>query len=515
MWASTIAGVWLDEDLNSVVRRALAMAASEQYVRLAVQFVLIVAVSRLLTPTEIGVSVIGTGIVTVALGLREFATSDFLIQRREVGRDDIRTAFTLAFLLTAVITMAMFALAPWFGSFYGEEKLARFLRIAAIGGLIEALALPIRGLLRREMEFGTLALINSASAATTAVVTILLALAGFSYMSVAWAMLAAACTTTVLSFYLRPDLSILRPRFKSWGSVLAFGGYNGASFVINRVYEALPQLVLGHLLPHAAVGLYNRAQMVSDIPDRIVLTSVFSIAFPALAAETRNGRSLQEPYLRALSYITVVYWPPLILLALLAYPVVALLLGPQWSSVVPLLQVMAIAGLAWFPVVLTSPVLLAVGANRDRVLADLLGRSVSAVILCAAAFFGIMAMAASKLVTLPFQMIVSFCFVRRHVEFQWRELWSAVAKSILVTAGSVAGPAGVVALSSAGFDLSIQSTALAALLAATGWFATVLATQHPILLELRTGAAILAKTTFASGLRRRVSALVPRTRESG
>jgi O-antigen/teichoic acid export membrane protein len=460
------------------------MAAGEQYARLVINFASIAIVSRLLTPTEIGVSVIGTGIMAIALGLREFASSDFLIQRQEILRDDIRTSFTLAFLLTALITVAMFALAPWFGSLYGEAKLARFLRIVAVAGLIEAVSLPIRGLLRREMEFGALAVVNTASAMTTAMATILLALAGLSYMSVAWATFAAAGTTTVLSFCFRPDLSILRPTFKSWGSVLTFGGYNGASFVINQTYVALPQLVLGHLLPHSAVGLYNRAQTVSDIPDRIVLTSVFSVAFPALAVEIRNGRSLQEPYLRGLGYITVFYWPALVLLALLADPVVSLFLGAQWRSVTPLLQVMAVAGLAWFPVLLTSPVLLAVGANRDRVLADLLGRSVSAVILCASASFGIMAMAVSKLVTLPFQMVVSFCFVRRHIRFRWRELGVAVWKSAVVTVGSAAGPLCVVALSDSGFDLSMRATTLAVLLAVPGWLATVLAVRHPVLLEL-------------------------------
>ena len=493
------------------------MAAGEQYVRLAINFASIATVSRLLTPTEIGVAVIGTGIMAIALGLREFATSDFLIQRQEVVRDDIRTAFTLAFLLTALITAAMFVLAPWFGSWYGEEKLAHFLRIAAVAGLVEAVSLPIRGLLRREMEFGTLALVNTAAAAMTAGATILLALAGLSFMSVAWAMLAAAGTTTILSFCFRPDLSILRPAFRSWGSVLRFGGYNGASFVINRSYEALPQLVLGHLLPHSAVGLYNRAQMVSDIPDKIVLASVFSIAFPALAAEIRSGRSVKEPYLLALSYITVFYWPALVLLALLAHPIVSLLLGPQWHAAIPLLQLMAIAGLAWFPVVLTSPVLLAVGANRDRVLADLLGRTVSAVILCSAAAFGILAMAASKLVTLPFQMVVAFCFVRRHVHFRWGELRAALWKSAVVTAGSAAGPAGVVALSGSAFDLSLPATALAASLAVTGWLATMLAVQHPVLVELRTAAAALAKTAFARrpGLRETIVAPAPSARQPG
>ena len=229
--------------------------------------------------------------------------------------------------------------------------------------------------------------------------------------------------------------------------MLGFGGYNGASFVINQTYLALPQLVLGQILPHSAVGLYNRAQMVSDIPDRVVLTGVFSVAFPALAAEIREGRGLKEPYLRALGLITAVYWPALILLALLAHPVVSFILGRQWVEVVPLLQVMAIAALAWFPVMLTSPVLLAVGANRDRVMADLIGRSVSALMLCSAAWFGIMAMAASKLVTLPFQMVLSLRFVRRHVAFSGRELSAALWKSAVVTTSSAAGPIWVAALS--------------------------------------------------------------------
>jgi O-antigen/teichoic acid export membrane protein len=497
-----------------VVRRALAMATGEQYSRLAIQFALIVVVSRLLTPTEIGVSVIGTGIMAIVLGLREFATSDFLIQREEVRRDDLRASFTVGFLLTLLITLAMFAIAPWFGSFYGEDKLARFLRIAAIGGLIEAVSLPIRGLLRRDMAFGKLALINSAAVAANAVTTILLALAGFSFMSFAWAIVAAGAVTTGLSFYCRPDLSMLRPSLRSWRSVLAFGGYNGASFVINQTYEALPQLVLGSVLPHAAVGTYNRAQLVSDIPSRIILASVFSVAFPALAAQVREGRSLKGPYLQALGHITVLYWPALLLLALLAHPVVLLVLGQQWLAVIPLLQIMAVACLAWFPVMLTSPVLLAMGANRDRTLADLLGRAVSAIILCSAAWFGIMAMAASKLVTLPYQLVLSLCFVRRHVPFRWSELGLALWKSAAVTASSMVGPVGVVIMSDSGFDLRILAAALAVLLTAAGWLAGVVLTQHPILLELR---KVVEVAREALGRRRRARLLAahPRAGEAG
>jgi O-antigen/teichoic acid export membrane protein len=461
------------------------MATGEQYFRLAIQFASIASVSRLLTPTEIGIAVIGSGIMAIALNLREFATSDYLIQRQEVLHVDVRASFTVLFLVTALIAVGIFALAPWFGGFYSEEKLTQFLGIVAIAGLIEAVSLPIRGLLRREMAFGALAFINTTSAAVTAVTTVLLALAGFSYMSVAWAKVAAAIATTVFSFYFRPDFSILRPTIRSWSRVLTFGRYNGASYVISVICDELPSLVLGRMLPHSAVGVYDRALVTVCIPDRVILTSASSVAFPALATEIRRGGSLKEPYLRALGYITVFYWPALAMLGLLAYPVVSLLLGQQWRGVAPVLQVMAVAYFAWFPVMLTSPVLLALGANRHRALAVLLGRSVTTVVLCASAHFGVMAMAVSMLLTQPYQMIVSLSFVRRHVLFRWREIWVAVWRSAVVTVASAVGPAGVIVLTDSGFHLSITAAALAASLAAAGWVAGVLITRHPVLPELR------------------------------
>jgi O-antigen/teichoic acid export membrane protein len=481
------------------------MAAGEQYFRLTIQFASILMVSRLLTPAEIGTSVIGMGILAIALGLREFATSDFLIQRPEASPDDVRTSFTILFLLTALISAALFVVAPWLGDFYGEDRLAGFLRIVAVASLIEALALPIRGMLRREMAFGTLALVNTAAAIVMFVVTVLLALAGFSFMSMAWATMASAATTTILSFHLGPNLSGFRPTLKSWRSIISFGGYNGASYLIGQAYETLPQLVLGGLLPPSSVGLYNRAVMVAKIPQMLFLTSVFTVAFPALATEIRHGRGLQEPYLRAVSYITAVYWPAIAMVAVLAHPLVSLLLGQQWLGVIPLLQIVALAHLAWFPDPLTTPVLLAVGANRDRAMVLFLGRSLSVVVLCFAASFGVVAMAASQLVTIPYMMVVALYYVRRHVALEWREFGAALWKSLLVTLLTVAGPITVIGMSDAGSDLSISATSLVILVAAVGWLGGILLTRHQILVELTHIRAGLSEA-FRLRLRKRLIA---------
>ena len=73
------------------------------------------------------------------------------------------------------------------------------------------------------------------------------------------------------------------------------------------------------------------------------------------------------------------------------------------------------------------------------------------------------------------------------------------------------GPIGIVALSESGFDLSILATAAAVLLAAAGWLAGVVMTQHPILPELRKAAEAVGETPVARRLRAR-AIVAPGTR---
>ncbi|WP_207482584.1 oligosaccharide flippase family protein [Arenibaculum pallidiluteum] len=467
------------------VRRAFVLNAAERYSVIAVQFTMIAAVSRLLTPAEIGLSVVGSGIMTVALSLREFVTSEFLVQRRDISREDVRTSFTVLFAVSATVAAALAATTPWIADFYGEPGLARYLRVTTAACVVETLALPITALLRRDMAFGALAVINAASAVAGAAVTLILAILGFSYMSFAWALLAASATSSLLAFAFRPEAWILRPSLASWRGALAFGCFNGSTIILTRIYDSLPQLVLGRFLPLSTVALYNRASMVCGLPDRFILSGVFSVAYPAFAAEVRRGGDLKRPYLDALSYITVLHWPALLVLALLAHPAVLLILGGQWLGTAPLIQIMAVASLSWFPVILTYPVLVSLGALRDNFASKLLSVALAAPILCLASAFGVTAMAASLFLTLPIQMLVSLSFVRRHVPFAWWEIPAAVGRSAVVTLCSVLGPAAVLVLSGGGGELSAGATTAASLLAIAGWAAGLAATRHPFLKEIR------------------------------
>ena len=466
---------------------------------LVINFVMLTVISRLLTPEEIGVSVIGIGVMAVVLSIGQFATCDFLIQRKEVTAEDVRTSSTVILGLTALTSAGLVALAPWCAAFYGKSELGRFLEIVAVANLLAAVAAPATALLRRGMAFGRLAVINVATALVTAAVTVILAVLGFSSMSFAWAVLGGTATTAMLALVFHPEPGIYRPCLRSWRGALTFGGYNGALAVLRNGYESLPQLFLGGILPLNAVGLYNRSNTISSVPDKFILSGVFAVAFPALAAQVREGRSLQRPYLDMLGHITVVYWPALILLALLAHPVVGLLLGAQWAAAVPLVQMIALACVAFFPAILTSPVLLAMGATRDNFLASLITLPISGAVFCLFGLLGVEAMAASQFLIIPFQTYVALRIIRRHVPFTWGDLLAAVRKSAGVTLCSIVGPLSLIAAHGFDFDLSIAASLLAGALAALGWIGGLRLFRHPMLREVE---SVLGVAARSAGVRR-------------
>ncbi len=487
----------------SGIRRALVLSTSERYFILAANFFTLAIVSRLLTPAEIGVSVLGMAMVMMALAVREFATTNFIVQQTELKLEDVRTTFTLLILLTGAISFLIMTCAGILAALFDEPGLVPFLRVVSLCVLIEVIGLTIGALLRREMAFGKLAAIHATGAAIMAGLTIALAALGFSYMSFAWATLVGHTAEACLFLLVWPDKSIFKPCLKEWRTIMTFGGYNGANAVLATIYESLPYLVFGRILSVNAVALYHRGYAICQLPGKVILGGVGSVLLSAFSSEVRNGRELRDHYLHSVELITGLWWPALILLAFLADPVVRILLGEQWLEAVPLVRIMAFANLFMFSGILNYPALVAVGAMRDLFVRSAIVWPISAVVITCAAFFGLKAAAVSLLVTTPFQAVVSIYFVQRHVDIAWWDIIFALRKAAVLVLCSAVGPLLIVTLLEWRLDLSIEATIGVIILALIGWGVGLRLTRHPLLREIEHAVRAFVNSPLSARIRSR------------
>ncbi|CCF00164.1 transporter, membrane protein (plasmid) [Sinorhizobium fredii HH103] len=480
--------------MNSV-RQALIYSTADRYLGLIFNFGLMIVVSRLLTPGEIGISVTGSAIVGLALAFREFASTSFIVQRANLSREDVRAAFTVILVLSSLVAGALFICAPYIAYAYRDDGLAPYLRVLSVAILTEAAAAPVLALMRREMAFGQVAIVNITTVTSSVATTITLAVMGFSYMSFALAWLVSAVFGSTLALSLHRQFWIFRPLFSHWRDVLAFGSYNGLIVMLARIYDQVPFLVLGRVVSFDAAGLFNRTLNLAQLPDRIFIASSHAVVFSRFSSKARNGGNLKSEYLAAMTYMTVVHWPALCVLAILAHPIVMFLYGDQWLEIVPLVKIVAVAALFSFSFGLNYSVLVAVGAIREAFLRSLIILPASALLLLAAAPLGLRTMALSLLVAIPFQAVVSLLFVRRHIRMSWMELGLSLWKSVAATIGSILGPAAI-ALAHHPAEIGLAAAAGAAVLSGIGWALAIWQVKHPAIHEIGHAAKFLA-TRFA------------------
>jgi len=470
-------------------RRAFFFSTSERYITIVLNFVLISVISRILTPDEIGVSVIGTTIIAFTETLRD-SPSSYLVQKKELTRADTRTAFTIMLLISLLIAIILFSVAAWLGRALGQRELAPFLWVIGACLLPACLERPIMALLRRDMEFGTYAFINVTAMLTTVVLTVTLALRGFSYMCFAWGLLGGTLVSATLALCFRPFFWIFRPLLSEWRSVLPFNIYGGTSGLLGAVNDMVPYAVLGRSAQFDTVGYFNRALTLGRLPDKLN-TGLISLALPAFSAVVREGGNLAKAYLRALELVTVVEWPLRLLLVLFADAAVRLILGPQWSAVVPALQIMSLAFLLSAPQILAYPILVAAGGIRDTLTINLICVPIAALTIALGAAHGLIGMALAMFLVAPLQTGVTLIFIRRRIAFHWHDLIAAVQRSAIVSLLSAAGPVGLVLISGGRPDSSLALSVLIGIVFAAGWLIGARMTKHPICRELEHAREIL------------------------
>jgi len=300
------------------IRRAFVWATAGRYLVMAINLVSGVVMARLLAPGEYGVSVLGAAVVAIAEAIRALGGGAYIIQKKDLTTDNIRSSFTVNMSVTIILTTALLLLSGPATRYFLMPDLGRYLQVTALGYLTGPFVYPMSALMSRQMAFGTIALIGFVTASVNAVASIFLAMQGFSFMSFAWAGAVSAVAGMLLYFYVWTDRSIFRLNPRGWRSVMAFGAHDSATAVLSQIAESLPYFMFGRLLNAEAVGLCQRAVMLCLVPERVILAGVGAVALPAFSRQIREGRSLKHDYLRAIELITAAQWPALLVLVLLA-----------------------------------------------------------------------------------------------------------------------------------------------------------------------------------------------------
>lgn len=300
--------------------------------------------ARLLAPSAFGLIAMAQIAIRFLSYFAQLGVSPALVQKPELSERDIRAAFTLSVGINALLFALMWLLAPLAAGFFNTPEVTPILRGLSTAFLFSGFSVISLGLLRRNLKFKQLAVVEITSYILGyGVVGIGSALQGYGVWSLVFAVIGQEAVTLALSYaFVRHSL---RPVF-AWVDIRHFLHYGGKYSVIGfleYIGANVDSLLIGRWYGETALGFYNRAQMLVKLPMHHIGTAITKVLFPVLSSAQNDKHKLAHAYLAG--WVLLGSLAASISLALIpaASDAVLTLLGPQWTAAIPIVEIAALA----------------------------------------------------------------------------------------------------------------------------------------------------------------------------
>jgi PST family polysaccharide transporter len=304
-------------------------------VQVAVQLVAIMALARLLTPTEFGLMAAATVIIGCSQIVSQVGVGPAIIQRRELDPVHIRVGVTLSAALGLLLGLIVWFGSPVIAEFYRMPELEPVLRAITVLFPLDGLNTVAKAILTRELRFRLyIALDVTAYVLGYALVGVVLAWLGFGVWALVWANIAQLGVRTLIMYVatrhsLRPSLD-----FRAGRELLSFGFGHSMAQIGTLLSQQGDNFVVGRWLGPTALGVYGRAYNLMVMPASAFGRIINRVLFPVMSQVQDERQRLANAYERALATVAFIALPLSGFLWVVAPEFINLVLGPGWGEVV-------------------------------------------------------------------------------------------------------------------------------------------------------------------------------------
>ncbi len=394
-------------------------------------------VARFLSPADFGVVTLATTVLMILRALTELPVSEALIRTKELSQDDIDTAFTLSFLRGLIVALLLAALAWPMAAIYDDARLAGLMLALTAAPLAMGLRSPRLVQFSREVNYTPETVIDTAAKLVAFALSVAVAWQTRSYWALVIALALPPLIATPASYFVAP----YRPRLclASTRSIVAFAGWiTLARFVATANGEADRFFIAG-ILGKASLGFFAMGRSVATTATWAIGMPLMQAMYPGFAKLQDQPDRLRAAYLKGQAMLVACLMPLGLALAILADPLVRLVLGPQWLPLVPVIQVFAPVGALASVTMPVHALVLAMGMPRQLLVRDVVMFVLGLPAVIAGAYwFGMMGAVWARMATGLVHTLLNLQIIGRtlHVPI-WRQLanfWRSATSACVMAA---------------------------------------------------------------------------------
>ncbi|APC41942.1 lipopolysaccharide biosynthesis protein [Clostridium estertheticum] len=398
-----------------------------------IQFILQIVLARLLVPNDYGIIALIAIFITIANVFVQSGFNTALIQKKDANEVDFSSVFYLSLFVASLLYVLLFFAAPYIAAFYYVPQLVQVIRVLSITLFFGAFNSIQNAVIAKKMQFKKLFFSSLGAILVSGTIGVTLAYKGYGV----WALVAQQLTnqfmiTVILWFTVkwRPKLMFSFERVKG---LFSFGWKLLVSSLIDTLYMNLCSLIIGKMYNPTMLGFFNRGDQFPQIVVTNIDGSIQSVMLPALALEQDNSKRVKDMVRRSIITSSFILFPMMVGLAVIAEPLVKMLLTAKWLPCVPFLQI-ACASYALYPIHTANlQAINALGRSDIFLKLEIIKKIAGVAILGVTIFHGVYAIAIGMFVTGIISTFINAYPNLKLLNYSYKEQWKDIMPSLLLS----------------------------------------------------------------------------------
>lgn len=385
---------------------------------------------KLLGPADFGLIALA---VTVTQGvelLSLIGVEEAVIRHPNPTRVVYDTAFTLN-VSRGLITALGLVSAAWPAAiFFDEPRLVPVVLVLAVSAIIGGLENIGMAEFRRNLSYAAEFRLRIFPRFLSIIATIVVAFLLHDYRALLVGMLTNKLLSTALSYRLHPH----RPRFtvRAWRELVGFSTWIWVISLIAIIRDRVEVIVIGRSDGTAGVGIWSIAVEIAILPMTELMQPLSSVLFAAYSRAADDTRALVVLFQRFFGLTALITLPAGIGIALLAEPIVHIVLGPNWLSTIQIIQAFSVFNIIVSFIFVANPLLQAKGKLYETFKITAFVTVVRALVVVIGVWqFGLIGALAGTIIAMPLNQVLILRVCCRLIEMPVTQLWPLLWRPLL------------------------------------------------------------------------------------
>lgn len=309
-------------------------------------FLQLIVLTRLLLPGDFGLMAASAAVLLAIQTFSELGLEPAVIAKPKVTDEDLRVAWTLSVIRGVVLTIGLWGLADVIAGSLRIPELGFFLRVHAVGVLLQSLHSPALFVLLKQLDLRRRVSFDLSRRLVESAATIGLAW----WWQSAWALLGGQLIAflfgSLLSFWIAPCRIRWSLDRTALQTLWSYGRYQNVTAWFLFTVMSGGDFVVGRSLGVAGLGQYQLAMAIPTMIGIRAMSVISQISLPTYALMQKDRAGVLRALSLQMSVTGMIVVPSAMAVAILAPYLVPFVFGPSWTAAIEPLRVLCLFAIA-------------------------------------------------------------------------------------------------------------------------------------------------------------------------